>query len=100
MWARLISIVITLLAVLSMGSCRPYIDATNGSPPVQQGDLKFYTDSNPFAFKSNFILTRDIEEVPPKFFEVTLPKKMRYYEFINSTDFAFFFLQTKASRTA
>jgi len=91
MRASLITAVIALLVVFSMSSCRTYIDATNGSTPVEQGSLKFYTDNNLFTFKTSIILTRDKEEVHPKFFQVTLPKKIRYYEFINSTDFGFYY---------
>ena len=61
------------------------------STPVEQGSLKFYTDSNFFTFKTNLVLTRDTEKIYPKFFEVALPKKMKYYEFINSTDFSFYY---------
>lgn len=91
MRASIITAGITLLVVLSMGSCRTYVDATKGNTPVEQGSFKFYTDSNLFIFKTNVILTRDKEEVHPKFFEVTLPKKIKYYEFINSSDFGFYY---------
>ncbi|MCB0716651.1 MAG: hypothetical protein KDC06_11645 [Chitinophagaceae bacterium] len=82
---------IVLLVMLSMSSCNKYIDATNGSTSIEQGSLKFYTDSNLFTFRTNVVATRDKEKVYPKFFEVKLPKKIKYNEFINSTDFGFYY---------
>lgn len=82
---------ILILVTFGLMSCNRYVDATNGSTSIDQGSLKFYTDSNLFTYKTNIIATRDNEKVPPKFFEVTLPKKMKYYELTNSTDFGFYY---------
>src|SRR5438477_11918240 len=82
---------IALFGMLVMSSCNRYIDVANGSTPVEQSSLKFYTDSNLFTFKTNIVTTRDTEKIYPKFFEVALPKKIRYYEFINSSDFGFYY---------
>lgn len=80
-----------LLVIFGISSCYRYIDATNGDTVIEQGSLKFYSDSNLFAYKTNIIATRDKEMIYPKYFEVTLPKKIKYYEFINSTDFGFYY---------
>ena len=82
---------ILLLIMLSLVSCNTYIDAAKGSTAVDQGSLKFDKDSNLFIYKTNFVATRDKEKVYPKFFQVKLPKKMKYYEFTNSTDFGFYY---------
>lgn len=80
-----------LLCMAIMTSCNRYIDGTHGGNSIEQGAVKFYTDSNVFTYKTNIIVTRDTEKIYPKFFEVALPKKMKYYEFISSTDFAFYY---------
>lgn len=77
--------------MLSISSCNWYIDVTNESTSIEQGTLKFYTDSNLFTYRTNIVATRDKEKVYPKFFEIKLPKKIKYYEFINSTDFGFYY---------
>jgi hypothetical protein len=88
---RLAISILILIGLFSMGSCNRYIDAKNGNTSIEQGSLKFYTDSNLFTYRTNIIATRDNEKIYPKSFEVTLPKKMKYYEFINSTDFGFYY---------
>jgi hypothetical protein len=89
----LVFVHVKILILLTFGlmSCNRYIDTTNGSTSIDQGFLRFYTDSNLFTYKTNIITTKDNEKVNPKFFEVTLPKKMKYYELTNSTDFGFYY---------
>lgn len=82
---------IALLVMLNMSSCNRYIDVAGGSSSIEQGTLKFYADSNVFTYRTNIVATRDQEKVYPKFFEVALPKKIKYYEFINSSDFGFYY---------
>lgn len=88
---RLVISVLIMIEMFNLSSCNRYIDAKNGNTSIEQGSLKFYTDSNLFTYRTNIIATRDKEKIYPKFFEVTLPKKMKYYEFINSTDFGFYY---------
>ena len=83
---------IILPLIILLLSCNRYIDRSTGNNiSVQQGHLNFYADSNVLVYKSNIGLTRDTEKVYPKAFKVKLPKKIKYYEFVGSTDFAFYY---------
>lgn len=78
--------------LLILLSCNRYVDTAIGnSVPVQQGYLKFYSDSNVLEYKSSVGLTRDTESVYPKSFRVKLPKNIKYYEFVGSSDFSFYY---------
>lgn len=81
------------LSLFIVSSCARYVDTvrsySNGS--AKNDFFQFYPDSNVFRYQSNVVLTRDTEKIYPKFFEVKLPKKIRYYEFIGSTDFSFYY---------
>ena len=83
-----------LIFLFSVCSCTTnYIDTVGNHSqiPVNSDFFQFYPDSNVFRYKSNIVLTKDTEKVYPKFFEVTLPKKIRYYTLIGSTDFSFYY---------
>lgn len=73
-------------------SCNRYIDVSTGKTiPVQQGYLNIYQDSNVLTYRSNISLTRDTEKIHPKPFKVKLPKRIKYYEFVGSSDFFFYY---------
>ena len=81
-----------ILPVIILLSCNRYIDKSPGNTiPVQQGYLQIYSDSNVLEYKSNIALTMDTEKLYPKSFRVQLPKRIKYYEFVGSTDFAFYY---------
>ncbi len=88
---------ILLLSIVILSACNRYVDVVkNGSNmPIQQGYLNFYRDSNVLIYKSNIILTRDTEKIYPRSFEVTLPKRIKYYEFLGMSDFAFYYDQNQ-----
>lgn len=73
-------------------SCNRYIDVSKENQiSVQQGYFQFYRDSNVLVYKSNVALIRDTEKVYPKSFKVKLPKRIKHYEFVGSSDFAFYY---------
>lgn len=82
-----------ILLFLSAYSCSRYIDVAKDAQnvPIKQGFLNYYTDSNVLVYKSNVSLKRDAEIIYPKHFIIKLPKKIRFYEIINSTDFVFYY---------
>lgn len=83
---------IAFFGLIVLSSCNRYIDTSKvKNTPIDQGGLKFYPDSNLFIFKSNVIATRDKEKIYPKSFQVLLPKKIKFYEFVNSSDFGFYY---------
>ncbi|GEP93835.1 hypothetical protein [Chitinophaga cymbidii] len=81
------------LSLFIVSSCARYVDTVRSySNGYAKNDFfQFYPDSNVFRYKSNVVLTKDTERIYPKFFEVRLPKKIRFYEFIGSTDFSFYY---------
>jgi hypothetical protein len=80
-----------LLFIIS--SCARYVDTGkyNSSEQIKYEFFRFFPDSNIFKYKSNVVLTRDTEKIYLKNFEVKLPKKIRYYELIGTTDFTFYY---------
>ncbi|QEC69296.1 hypothetical protein FRZ67_19025 [Panacibacter ginsenosidivorans] len=85
--------IILFLLFIIANSCNRYLDVVKNKSdvPVKQGSFEFYSDSNLLIYKSNVILTRDTEKIYPKSFTVRLPKKLRYYEFVGSSDFALYY---------
>lgn len=79
--------------VITLVSCGKYLDAVKKTSviPVKQGYFDFYPDSNLFTYKSSVVLTRDTEKIYPKSFSVKLPKNIKYYEFVSSSNFAFYY---------
>ncbi|MGJ7033537.1 hypothetical protein [Niabella hirudinis] len=72
-------------------SCNRYIDVakTRTRVPIMQDYFDFYPDSNVFLHKTNVVLTKDTEKIYPKSFKVKLPKGLRWYGILGSSDFEF-----------
>jgi len=89
--------IILVLSIYST-SCNRYIDAVaeKDKLPKTVGYLTVYPDSNLFSYKSNVALTRDIEKIYPKSFKITLPKDLKYYEVVGSTEFVFYYANNQA----
>lgn len=91
---------IYIILVLSIynTSCNRYFDAVaeKDKLPKTVGYLTIYPDSNLFLYKSNVALNRDIEKIYPKSFKITLPKDLKYYEVVGSTEFVFYYANNQA----
>lgn len=73
-------------------SCNKYIDDIKRQEvQIEKGYFRFYLDSNELVYKSNVSLKRDGEKLTPKSFRALLPKKIRFYEFSASSEFAFYY---------
>lgn len=74
-------------------SCNRYIDRIQKSTPLPASNsyFRFYTGRNHFEYQSNVLLTKDAENIVPKHFEINLPKDIKYYEIISSSNFAFYY---------
>jgi hypothetical protein len=83
---------VTLLIGLCTG-CSTYIDTVERNSPVPtvRGFMTSYPDSNVFVYKTNVILTRDTERITPRSFKLNLPKRLKHYEVVGSTDFVFYY---------
>jgi hypothetical protein len=46
-----------------------------------------------FKFRTNIVLKKDMEILKPTPFDLNLPKKIRYWEVINSSNFGFYYNQ-------
>lgn len=82
-----------LFILIALSSCGGYLDTVKKTAiiPIKQGYFDFYPDSNLFTYKSSVVLTRDTEKIYPKSFSVKLPKNLKYYEFVSSSNFAFYY---------
>ena len=90
--SSLISCVLLFALFSFLSSCNKYLDVSkSNSIPIRQGFFEFYHDSNLLIYKTNVILTRDTEKIYPKSFKIKVPKKLKYYEFKSSSDFALYY---------
>jgi len=88
---RFLVLISAILIAANLTACNRYIDKVYAGKDIQHYYLYPFLDSNIFRYKTNIILTRDTEKIYPKGFEVVLPKKMRFYEIMGSTDFSFYY---------
>jgi hypothetical protein len=79
-----------LFLICAICSCKSYVDSKiNTTTTIRQGHFDYNLDYNMLIYRSNVISTRDQEKLYPKAFEVLIPKKIRYYKIIDSSDFLF-----------
>lgn len=88
---RSLILILVVLVVANLAACNRYIDKIYSGKDIQYYYLHPFLDSNIFKYKTDVILTRDTEKIYPKSFEMVLPKKMRFYEIMGSTDFSFYY---------
>lgn len=91
MGMRSLILISVVLIAANLAACNRYIDKVYTGNDIQYHYLYPFLDSNIFRYKTNIILTRDTEKIYPKSFELILPKKMRFYEIMGSTDFSFYY---------
>lgn len=83
----------SLISILII-SCSSYKDSKLSERLFDQG-LTIYKDYNLFRYKANYNLTMDKEVIMPVSFEIRLPKRMKYYKAIGSSDFAFYYVKNQ-----
>lgn len=54
-------------------------------------NIKEFENHLLFKYKTNILMTRDKERFKPISFEIQLPKKVKFWEVINSTKFGFYY---------
>ncbi|MFZ4412473.1 MAG: hypothetical protein ACOYOV_05255 [Bacteroidales bacterium] len=58
-------------------------------------NIKEFENHLLFKYKTNNFITRDKEKFKPISFEIQLPKKVKFWEVINSTNFGFYYKQNQ-----
>jgi len=89
---QLFNILSCIILITSTGcSHKMYVDTTGEQIKIDDGYLASYTDSNVFVFKTKVYGTRDTEKIYPKFFEISLPKNIKYFRFMGQNEFEFYY---------
>ena len=84
-----------ILPIIILLSCNRYIDAKNKKVQILEGSFTSSSGSNTLVYRTSVGLKMDNVVLKPKPFQVKLPKKMKYYELVGPSDFAFYYNQSQ-----
>lgn len=84
---------LVFILIFGLFSCGNVLDKIGKSQalPVKNGYVSYYRDKNILIYRPTVGLRSDSEVSMPSSFQVNLPKGMKFYEFIEPTDFVIYY---------